>query len=455
MSLKLTIPKRTSDSQSPDAGLLSYIREQEGDRSHLHLRVKESGDSLLLINANRTAHLNPTATLMVWMLLEEKSETEILSTLKKRYKVQPEQAKQDLDEIRYQLEELIKPNGACPIHELDLEILPPLSQTPLAPYRMDLALTYQCNNECSHCYNARSRSYPELETQEWKRILEMLWEIGIPHICFTGGEATLRQDLPELVKHANDLGQITGLLTNGRRLSDADYLQSLLDAGLDHVQITLESYDPEIHDTMVLSHGAWRQTVQGIKNVLESDLYVMTNTTLLEVNASHFLETIDFLAELGVPTIGCNALIYAGAGKTVGTGLPEKDLEPLLREVRKKTDQTNQRLIWYTPTQYCHFDPVQLELGVKACTAAMYNMCIEPNGDVIPCQSFYHAVGNILNEPWNNIWNHELSLWLRERKYVPEVCRECSVLKECGGGCPLTLLEQAPVENFSLKPLLT
>jgi radical SAM protein with 4Fe4S-binding SPASM domain len=455
MSLKLPLPKRKAEHGDPGPGIFSYIRRQNGDRSHLHLRVEDSGDGLLLINANRAVHLNPTATLMVWMLLEERSEADILSILKKRYKVEYDRAKKDLEDTRHQLEELIRPDGACPIHELDLEILPPLSQIPFAPYRMDLALTYRCNNECTHCYNARSRSYPELETKQWKRILEMLWDIGVPHICFTGGEATLRQDLPELVTHASKLGQITGLLTNGRRLSNVDYLQSLLDAGLDHVQITLESHDPDIHDAMVHSRGAWRQTVQGITNTLDSDLYVMTNSTLLKVNADRFEETIDYLAELGVPTIGCNALIYAGAGKTVGTGLPEKDLEPLLQKVRQKTDQTKQRLVWYTPTQYCHFDPVQFELGVKACTAAMYNMCIEPNGDVIPCQSFYHSVGNILQVPWDKIWNHELSLWLRERKYVPGVCQKCSVLQECGGGCPLTLVEQAPVVNFNTNVLET
>lgn len=389
------------------------------------------------------------------MLLEERSVTEILAVLKKRYKVHAKQAKQDLAEIQHQLEELVKPNGACPIHELELEILPPLSQIPIAPYRMDLALTYQCNNECAHCYNARSRSFPELETKDWKHILQHLWDIGIPHICFTGGEATLRKDLPDLVEFASQLGQITGLLTNGRRISDAGYLQTLIDAGLDHIQITLESHIPQVHDSMVSSRGAWRQTVQGIKNILESNLYIMTNTTLLKLNAPDFIETIDFLAELGVPTVGCNALIYAGAGKTVGTGVPEKELEPLLQQIREKTGQTNQRLIWYTPTQYCHFDPVQLELGVKACTAAMYNMCVEPNGDVIPCQSFYRSVGNILTDPWESIWNHELSLWLRERKFVPEACQECSVLNECGGGCPLMLMEQAPITEFNNDVLLT
>jgi radical SAM protein with 4Fe4S-binding SPASM domain len=249
-------------------------------------------------------------------------------------------------------------------------------------------------------------------------------------------------------------GQITGLLSNGRRLSDPRYLETLLRAGLDHVQITLESHIDTVHDGMVASKGAWKQTVAGIRNIVHSGLYVMTNTTLLQENSSAILETIDFIADLGVPTIGINALIYAGHGKTVGTGLREEELGPLLEKVRAKTDERGLRLIWYTPTQYCHFDPGQLELGVKACTAAQYNMCIEPDGAVLPCQSFYEPLGNILMEPWDSIWNHELALWLRERKYVPAACHDCAVLQECGGGCPLTLRNQPTQQPTTFSSLV-
>ena len=58
------------------------------------------------------------------------------------------------------LDELLRPDGACPIHELELDTIPPFSARPSAPYRMDLALTYRCNNDCAHCYNARARSFP-------------------------------------------------------------------------------------------------------------------------------------------------------------------------------------------------------------------------------------------------------------------------------------------------------
>jgi radical SAM protein with 4Fe4S-binding SPASM domain len=66
-------------------------------------------------------------------------------------------------------------------------------------------------------------------------------------------------------------------------------------------------------------------------------------------------------------------------------------------------------------------------------------MCVEPNGDVIPCQSYYHTLGNLLADPWESIWNHELAVSLRERRYIAEKCTDCVLLAECGGGCPLIL----------------
>ena len=69
-------------------------------------------------------------------------------------------------------------------------------------------------------------------------------------------------------------------------------------------------------------------------------------------------------------------------------------------------------------------------------------MCVEPNGDVLPCQSYYKPVGNILRNEWDAIWNHDLSIRLRERQGLPEKCGGCALLSECGGGCPLQF------ENF-------
>ena len=381
---------------------------------------------------------------MAWLVLEGIPEAQALARLAGAYRVPRRQLQSDFREVCTQVEALARPDGACPIHDLDLDVLQPFSQVPSAPYRIDLALTYRCNDNCAHCYNARPRDYPELDTAAWMRIIDRIRDVGVPHLCFTGGEATLRDDLPTLVAYAQEKGLVTGLLSNGRRLSDPAYVQALTRAGLDHVQITLESHDESIHDRMVAARGAWRQTVAGLRNCLQASLYVMTNTTLLAENSGAMERTLDFLAELGVPTVGLNALIYAGRGQSVGTGLREADLAPLMTLARRKTDAAGQRLIWYTPTQYCHFDPTQMELGVKGCTAALYNLCVEPDGAVIPCQSYYQPLGNMLHDTWESIWDHELARYLRERRYVPEACSTCEILSECGGGCPLTLSHQPP-----------
>ena len=422
--------------------LYHYLRENEHEKARIHLRVDPDGTGTLIVNANRVMHLNPTATLMAHLLLEERSEQEILKSITRHYCAKLPQARNDLSTFRLQLSELLRPDGVCPIHELDLETVMPFSARPSAPYRMDLAITYRCNNDCAHCYNARERNFPELHTENWKHILDQLRALGVPHIVFTGGEATLRNDLPELIAHAESNGQITGLNTNARRLADPKYVQELVDAGLDHVQITVESCNEQIHDEMMRARGAFKQTIRGLKNVLDTHLYVMTNTTMLRTNVHKIPETLEFLAELGVPTVGLNALIYAGHGLSVGTGLHERELQPILDMAVQKTTEHNQRLIWYTPTQYCNFDPTQSNLGVKGCTASLYSMCIESNGNVLPCQSYYHPLGNLLRDSWESIWNHKLSVQLRERRGLPAKCEGCPVVAECGGGCPL----QFPVQ---------
>ena len=200
--------------------------------------------------------------------------------------------------------------------------------------------------------------------------------------------------------------------------------------------------------------NAWNDTTLGIKNALDSRLFLMTNTTLLKDNSHQLEETLKFLYETGVPTVGLNALIYSGRGLEVGSGLEESELQPLLDIARRRTEESGQKLIWYTPTQYCHFDPVEMQLGVKGCTAALYNMCIEPDGSVIPCQSYYQTLGNIQEQSWDSIWRHELAVRLRERMDLPTPCRECTIVQECGGGCPLARQALPDLELIPVKPLL-
>ena len=422
-------------------GTREYKRAEGEYKNRIHLRLEKDGYGVLLINANQLYHFNPSAALMAFLILEEVDENVIIKQLRSTFNVNKKQALADFTQFKTDFNRIISPmDDPCPTCDLNLDTFAPFSKRPSAPYRMDIALTYRCNNYCVHCYNESERAKNELDITQWKQVLNRVWDLGIPHVVFTGGEPTLINFLPDLIAHAEELGMITGLNTNGRKLSDPSYIEALVSAGLDHVQITLESHDAEIHNRITAANGSWKQTTAGISNTLKSRLYVMTNTTLLRSNSDALADTLEFSSSLGVPTVGLNGLIYSGRGTSVDEeSISEDELPALLEIAKSHAERSGQRLIWYTPTMYCHFNPIESNLGVKGCTAALYNMCIEPDASVLPCQSYYHSLGNFLSDPWDSIWNHELACSIRDRAYTPEACRFCDLMETCGAGCPLHL----------------
>jgi len=188
--------------------------------------------------------------------------------------------------------------------------------------------------------------------------------------------------------------------------------------------------------------------VDGIKAARDNELEVVTNTTLTRENAGGFPELIRFGKELGLKTMACNALICSGKGLKArqDNGLTEEELKEVILKAQKVAREIGIDLQWYSPTCYNRLNPVEMALGIKACSAAQYNMTVEPDGQVIPCQSWIHEkVGNILNDPWEKIWRHPTCEKLRNGDYAKgnEECMKCEYLSMCGGGCPLEKINLA------------
>ncbi len=407
----------------------------------LQLRVEPDGQGLLVINANTVLYLNETAAAHAFFFMQGRTTEEAGQEVRRMYRVDKKTARDDYEKLIYTVSTLAQTEEVCPMSFLDVEKVEPFTQELSAPLRMDMALTFECQNNCVHCYAGGPHETPELTTQQWKEVIDRLQQVGVFILTFTGGEPTLREDLPELLLYGETKGMVTGLITNGRRLADKAYVEALEKTGLDFIQVTLESHKPNIHDLMTATKGSWKETVAGIKNIIPTQIYATTNTTLSKYNASNFLETVDFLKKLGVAGFGCNSLIYSGKADAISEdfALPLETLNELLPRIREKADHLGLKFLWYTPTQYCRLDPVKLGLGVKSCTAAMINMCIGPNGDAYPCQSYFESLGNILKDDWQRIWNHPLAVQIRNREYVEPRCRDCPQLQICGGGCPLEL----------------
>lgn len=426
----------------PRPGLRTYHFQLPGGRRRVHLRIQPDGSGLLLVDVTDAIHLNPTAAWIARMALEGVPEEHAARAVRRVFQRPDPQATADARSM-YRLVEHIRATGQrCVTCGLDQCQRRAWFSVPVqAPYKADLALTYACNNVCAHCYNPPGRAgRGVLDQRQWRRVLQRLARIGVPHVIFTGGEPTLVAGLDGLIAHAEQLGLVTGLNTNGRRLADRHYTWSLARAGLTHVQITLFSPQAAVHDRMA-GAAAFEETVAGIRHALEAGLHTITNTTLTSENVSCAEELVDFLHRLGLRTMALNGIIYSGRGQWCRDGLPEQELAPVLVRLRQRAEQLGMRLLWYTPTPYCRLSPVALELGPRRCNAAEYSVCIEPTGDVLPCQSYYVPAGNILRDPWQRIWNSSLFLSFRRRVIdpqgcgLPQACWECPDLELCGGGC--------------------
>lgn len=349
----------------------------------LHLRIEPGGTGILIINASTVLHLNQTAAEYVFHLVQQTPETEVGKIFADRYNISNEQANQDFMELREKINSLVYTPDLDPVTFLDMERISIYSGSLSAPYRLDCALTYHQMGRTPGEVAPFERVKQELNTEQWSTILLKASQAGIPHVIFTGGEPTLRADLVELIEMAEKLGMVAGLLTNGLRLSEPEYLQSLLKSGLDHVMILL---DP----ASVLCWKAIQQTA-------EQDLALTVHVTLTPENIHSCSQMISDLKRYGVNKISISAL--------------QPELKDYLVLAQKLASEARLGLVWDLPVPYSVFNPVSAELEGHeeipqgAGKAWLY---IEPDGDVLPGQGVALVMGNLLMDSWEIVWGNRL-----------------------------------------------
>jgi hypothetical protein len=350
----------------------------------LHLRLDPNGEGILIVNASTVVHLNHTAAEYAYHLVQNTDEEEAVQQIARRYNVRKEIVRRDYHDLIDRLKTLIDTPDLDPVSFLNFDREDPYSSTQSAPYRIDCALTYRLPDEGAKNFAPLERVSRELVDWEWKQILDKAWNAGVPHAIFTGGEPTLRPDLPGLIAHGEQLGMVTGLITNGLRLAEKTYLHQLLQAGLDHLMILL---DP-------IEDSCW----EAIRDSLAEDIALTVHITLNHKTLEQFDAILDRLVKMGLQNISLSA-----------EGLEYKDE---LQEKRQAAAERQLRLIWDLPVPYTHFHPVALEMAEEIPDVSVVAhgpgkawIYVEPDGDVLRGQGYYQEVlGNLITDSWETVW---------------------------------------------------
>ena len=373
------LAKKPADAVPLPADTHTYKSGPDEPAYRLHLRLMKDGSGILIVNAATVLHLNATAAEFAFHMIKGTPPEETAKHIAKRYRISQAEARKDYEDFRDRVQTMIHTPDLDPTTYLDFERVAPHSKDLSAPLRLDCALTYRLPAGTQAEYAPTKRVDRELTTEEWQTIMDKAWAAGIPHITFTGGEPTLREDLPALIAHAEKVGQVTGLLTEGLKLADKEYLRNLLQTGLDHLLFLLQPGNPD----------SWK----ALETIMPEDLYTTVHLTVTPLNVKNCKEILDRLASLQV--------------KSLSLGASESSLHEALHAMHDQAANLGLTLRWDLPVPYSAENPVshetvEDEVPSGAGKAWLY---VEPDGDVLPTQGEAdHILGNFLRDPWEAIY---------------------------------------------------
>ena len=327
---------------------------------------------------------------------------------------------------------------------------PGAASMPPRPYTLVAELSYRCPLHCPYCSNPvaiRDERYrDELETEHWARVFREAAELGVLQLALTGGEPMVRRDLDELAAAARAAGLYSTLVTAGVHLT-RDRAERLREAGLDHVQVSIQSPDPEENDR-IAGTRSFEKKIAAARAARELEFPLTINCVLHRQNLDRIEQILGLAEELDAQRLElANTQYYGWAAVNQQALLPTREqLERGEEAVKRFRERVGPRItvLWVLPD---YFEDLP-----KPCVGGWgrTTIVIAPDGEALPC----HAASTIPGLEFPNVRDHPLGwIWaeadafnrFRGTDWMQEPCRSCPLgrQEEDWGGCRCPALRLA------------
>ena len=413
-------------------------------------------DRVFIKRPNQAFHLNAQGVDIMRALLDGASIAEVMAPHARNA-----QAWRDMEQFLLDLRMMLKDGIDDTYESSAVDKIPfDMNFSPL-PVLSEVAITYRCNAKCQFCYaGCNCTTNPvgndkEMSLDEVKQVLDKIrGQAQVPSISFTGGEATLRKDLPDMIRHARSLGMRVNLITNGTA-STQRVVDKLVDAGLHSVQVSIEGTNADIHDEITQIRGAFDKAVAAVGRYRRAGIHAHTNTTITRLNLDDALLFPAFVKNtLQLDSFSMNLMIPTGSGAlNQRLAVSYSELAPVLEGILAASREQGVEFKWYSPTPMCMFNPVVHGLGNKGCSACDGLISVGADGQVLPCASYDEPVGDLLTDSFGAIWRNAKSRAYRDKQGAHPKCRACEHFHICHGACPLYWREQGFAELEQGAPL--
>ena len=307
-----------------------------------------------------------------------------------------------------------------------------------SPLALIAEVTHRCPLHCVYCSNPMqlAGTKAELSTEEWKRVFEKAGKLGMLHAHFTGGEPLARADLTELIVSARTAGLYTNLITSGIGLSE-QRLQTLVDAGLDHIQVSFQDSREEAAN-WIAGAKTHAHKIALARAIRKQKIAFTVNLVVHRQNLDHLEEMIGFIEQLTPDRIEiANTQYYGWALANRAALMPTREQVEQAVTVVAEAEQRLRgriRIDSVVPDYYAKYP--------KACMGGWGQklMLINPSGKVLPCHAAEVLPGmsfeNVREKPLEWIWQESTSFQsFRGEAWMPEPCRSCPRRTEDFGGC--------------------
>lgn len=311
--------------------------------------------------------------------------------------------------------------------------------SPAPPLALLAELTHRCPLQCPYCSNPVELEHAsaELDTAAWQRVLGEAAALGVLQVHFSGGEPTARRDLAALVRRATEVGLYSNLITSGMML-DRDRLTELVEAGLEHVQLSFQDRDDATGDRIAGLAGAQATKRRFAALVREAGLPLTVNAVVHRQNLQRLPLMIDLAVALGATRLEVAHVQYYGWALLNRDALLPTRAQ--LDDATAAVEAARERLKGVLTIDYVV--PDYYARRPKACMAGWGRRFINitPAGKALPCHAAETLPGlafpSVKQASLEDIWLHsEAFERFRGTDWMPEPCRSCERREIDWGGC--------------------
>ena len=312
------------------------------------------------------------------------------------------------------------------------------AKKPGPPLWLLFELTYRCPLHCAFCYNPTNFSGigPELDTDDWLRVLREARALGAVQLGLSGGEPLARDDLEIIVAEAHRLGFYINLITSGVGLNETR-IAALKTAGLDHIQLSFQDSSQQMND-FLSSTRTFDLKSKVAALIQKYDYPMVLNVVLHRLNIDHVADILQMADKLGAEYVElANTQYYGWAWHNRAQLMPSRAQVERAEAVTKRFRERDGR-----PMRIYFVVPDYFERRPKPCMNGMGSvfLTVTPDGMALPCQAARMLPGlefpNVRDMSMENIWfdsagfNH-----YRGDAWMKEPCRSCPEKTRDFGGC--------------------